>query len=96
MLRLKIFSKLYDFDVNFSKKMVLFEKEKDKIMGNIIKLIILVAIGYGIYWVYENVDFTNLVNDTTNKIQNEKTIQRVTNGRQKTYDDARDVTDIKY
>ena len=76
--------------------MVLFEKEKDKIMGNIIKLIILVAIGYGIYWVYENVDFTNLVNDTTNKIQNEKTIQRVTNGRQKTYDDARDVTDIKY
>lgn len=96
MLRLKIFSKLYDFDVNFSKKMVLFEKEKDKIMGNIIKLIILVAIGYGIYWVYENVDFANLVNDTTNKIQNEKTIQRVTNGRQKTYDDARDVTDIKY
>ena len=76
--------------------MVLFEKEKDKIMGNIIKLIILVAIGYGIYWVYENVDFTNLVNDTTNKIQNEKTIQRVTNGRKKTYDDARDVTDIKY
>lgn len=76
--------------------MVLFEKEKDKIMGNIIKLIILVAIGYGIYWVYENVDFANLVNDTTNKIQNEKTIQRVTNGRQKTYDDARDVTDIKY
>ncbi len=65
-------------------------------MGNIIKLIILVAIGYGIYWVYENVDFANLVNDTTNKIQNEKTIQRVTNGRQKTYDDARDVTDIKY
>ena len=80
----------------FQKKMVLFEKEKDKIMGNIIKLIILVAIGYGIYWVYENVDFANLVNDTTNKIQNEKTIQRVTNGRQKTYDDARDVTDIKY
>ena len=76
--------------------MVLFEKEKYKIMGNIIKLIILVAIGYGIYWVYENVDFANLVNDTTNKIQNEKTIQRVTNGRQKTYDDARDVTDIKY
>ncbi len=65
-------------------------------MGNIIKLIILVAIGYGIYWVYENVDFANLVNDTTNKIQNEKTIQRVTNGRQKTYGDARDVTDIKY
>lgn len=76
--------------------MVLFEKKKEKIMGNIIKLIILVAIGYGIYWVYENVDFANLVNDTTNKIQNEKTIQRVTNGRQKTYDDARDVTDIKY
>lgn len=65
-------------------------------MGNLIKLILLVAIGYGIYWVYENVDFANLLNDTTQKIKSEKTIQRVTNGRQQTYDDAREVTDIKY
>lgn len=65
-------------------------------MGNILKLIILVAIGYGIYWVYENVDFANLVSDTTQKIKQEKTIQRVTTGRQKTYDDANDVTKIEY
>ncbi len=38
----------------------------------------------------------NLLNDTTQKIKSEKTIQRVTNGRQQTYDDAREVTDIKY
>lgn len=65
-------------------------------MGNLIKLILLIAIGYGIYWVYENVDFANLKNDASQKIQTEKTIQRVTKGRQQTYDDARDVTEIKY
>lgn len=65
-------------------------------MGNLVKILLLVAIGYGIYWVYENVDFSNLVSDTTQKFKTEKTIQRVTNGRQQTYDDARDVTDINH
>lgn len=65
-------------------------------MGNLVKLILLVAIGYGIYWVYENVDFANLISESKQKIKQEKTIQRVTNGRQQTYDDAREVTDIKH
>lgn len=57
-------------------------------MGNIIKILILVAIGYGIYWVYENVDFSSLMSDSRAKIKQEKTIQRVTNGRQRSHDDA--------
>ncbi len=65
-------------------------------MGNLVKVILLVAIGYGIYWVYENVDFASLIGESKQKIKQEKTIQRVTNGRQQTYDDAREVTDIKH
>lgn len=65
-------------------------------MGNLVKILLLVALGYGIYWVYENVDFANLISESKQKIKQEKTIQRVTNGRQQTYDDARSVTDIKH
>lgn len=65
-------------------------------MGNLVKVLLIVAIGYGIYWVYENVDFANLIGESKQKIKQEKTIQRVTNGRQQTYDDAREVTDIKH
>lgn len=47
-------------------------------MGKLIKIIFILAVAYGIYWTATNVDFQNLFSDTTTKIKNEKTINRVT------------------
>ncbi|MGN0014301.1 MAG: hypothetical protein ACI37T_02645 [Candidatus Gastranaerophilaceae bacterium] len=62
-------------------------------MGNLIKLIILAAVCYGIYWTTQNVDFNSMVNDATQKIENEKTITRVVGGRQRHIETAREVAE---
>ena len=41
-------------------------------MGNLIRLIILAALIYGIVWVVQNVDFNNFAQNPTQKLQNEK------------------------
>ena len=51
-----------------------------------IRCLIIVALCYGIYWCYNNVDFEALKNNTVNAVQNEKTIKAVTQGRQQNAD----------
>ena len=53
-----------------------------------VRLIIILAIAFGAYWCYNNVDFGAVKNNTVQKIQNEKTIKAVTQGRQQ---NAKDV-----
>ncbi len=47
-----------------------------------VRIIVILAICYGAWWCYNNVDFTAIVDNATNKIHSEKTIQAVTNSRQ--------------
>lgn len=51
-----------------------------------IRLLIILALGYGIYWCYNNVDFGAMMNNATTKIQSEKTINAVTRARQQNAD----------
>jgi len=60
-------------------------------MDKIIKLIILAGVIYGIFWVYQNVDFNQLVNETNQKIEQEKTVTRVIDGRQNAIKDTQNV-----
>ena len=62
-------------------------------MGNLIKLIILAGLIYGVIWVYQNVDFGNVISDAQQKIEKEKTITKVTEGRERAYQDAKKVTE---
>lgn len=47
-----------------------------------IRFLIIVALGYGIYWSYYNVDFNALKESSINFIKQEKTINAVIKGRQ--------------
>lgn len=60
-------------------------------MGKIIKLLFIAAVAYGVYWAVTNVDFANFFSDTTNKIKNEKTINRVNGSRQQIHDETEGV-----
>lgn len=60
-------------------------------MDKLIKLIILAGVIYGIFWVYQNVDFNQLVNETNKKIEQEKTVTRVIDGRQNAIKDTQNV-----
>ena len=60
-------------------------------MDKLIKLIILAGVIYGIFWVYQNVDFNQLVNETNKKIEQEKTVTRVIDGRQNAIKDTHNV-----
>lgn len=51
-----------------------------------IRLIVILALGYGIYWCYNNVDFGAIINNAGQKVQSEKTINAVTRGRQQNAD----------
>lgn len=62
-------------------------------MGNLIRLIILAALIYGIVWVVQNVDFNNFAQNPTQKLQNEKTITRVVGGRERAAQDAKRVSE---
>lgn len=61
-------------------------------MDKLIKLVVLAALVYGIYWVSQNVDFNKAINDTKQKIENEKTVVRVQEGRDRAYQDAQNAT----
>lgn len=63
-------------------------------MDKIIKLLILAGIIYGIIWTYQNVDFDQVVNDAKQRIEQEKTVQRVTTGRERTNEDNRNATKL--
>lgn len=60
-------------------------------MDKLIKLIILAGVIYGIFWVYQNVDLNQLVNETNKKIEQEKTVTRVIDGRQNAIKDTQNV-----
>ena len=62
-------------------------------MGNLIKLLIFAGIVYGIVWVYQNVDFNTITQDVTQKIQQEKTVVRVLQGRENAARDAQRVSE---
>lgn len=62
-------------------------------MEKLIKLLIFAAIVYGIVWVYYNVDFKELTNNATQRIEQEKTVTRVTEGRDKAFQDAKRVSE---
>lgn len=51
-----------------------------------IRVLIILALAYGAYWCYNNVDFDAMVNNATTKIQSEKTVKAVTQGRQQNAD----------
>ncbi|MBQ2645583.1 hypothetical protein IJG14_08450 [bacterium] len=62
-------------------------------MGNLLKLLFLAGIIYGIVWIYQNVNFNDVSNNLKEKIQNEKTVVRVIKGREQTHNDALKVTE---
>lgn len=62
-------------------------------MGNIIKIVIFAAAAYGIFWVTQNVDFNALINDTTQKIEQEKTVTRVVGGRERAIEDTKKIAE---
>lgn len=47
-----------------------------------IRFIIVMALGYGVYWCYYNVDFNMLKDNAIDFIKKEKTIDAVIKGRQ--------------
>ena len=55
-----------------------------------IRLIIILAIAFGAYWCYNNIDFGAIADNAASKIQNEKTIKAVTQGRQQNANDVED------
>ncbi len=62
-------------------------------MDKLIKLLIFAAIVYGIVWVYYNVDFKELTDNTVQRIEQEKTVTRVTEGRDRAAQDAKRVAE---
>lgn len=62
-------------------------------MDKLIKLLIFAAIVYGVVWVYYNVDFKELTDNTVQRIEQEKTVTRVTEGRDRAIQDAKRVAE---
>lgn len=62
-------------------------------MDKLIKLLIFAAIVYGVVWVYYNVDFKELTDNATQRIEQEKTVTRVTEGRDRAIQDAKRVAE---
>ena len=46
-----------------------------------IRFLLVLALAYGIFWCYNNVDFSAITNSITNGVKNEKTIKAVNQGR---------------
>ncbi len=65
----------------------------ESVMDKLIKLLIFAAIVYGIVWVYYNVDFKELTDNTVQRIEQEKTVTRVTEGRDRAAQDAKRVAE---
>ena len=61
-----------------------------------IRLLIIIALGYAAFWCFNNVNFSNIAKNTQASIQNEKTIKAVTEKRQIAKDDAQSVMDNGY
>lgn len=53
-----------------------------------IRIIVVLALAYGCWWCYQNLDFNAVVNNAVNTVQSEKTIQAVTKGRQQNAQDV--------
>ena len=53
-----------------------------------IRFIVILAVLFGAWWCWQNVDFNAMVNNTVNTIQNEKTIKAVSQGRQQNAHDV--------
>ena len=47
-----------------------------------VRIILILAVLYGAWWCWNNVDFNSMMNNAANTVQNEKTIKAVTQGRQ--------------
>lgn len=55
-----------------------------------VRILIILALAYGAYWCYNNVDFANLADNAKTKLQSEKTINAVTKSRQQNADAVND------
>ncbi len=67
--------------------------ERGIFMDNLVKLLILAGLVYGVIWVSQNVDFNKVMSDAQQRIEQEKTVSKVTEGRQRADADARKVTE---
>ncbi len=46
-----------------------------------LRLIIIIALAFGIYWCYNNINFDSVKNSVSEGVKNEKTIKAVNQGR---------------
>ncbi len=47
-----------------------------------VRIILILAVCFGAWWCWQNIDFNAILNNAANTVQNEKTIKAVTEGRQ--------------
>ncbi len=47
-----------------------------------VRILVILALCYGAWWCWNNVDFNAMINNAANTVQSEKTIKAVTQGRQ--------------
>ena len=57
------------------------------------KFIILVILAIAAFWCYNNVDFSNITNNVSTSVKNEKTIKAVNSTRAVNYEAEQDVAD---
>lgn len=53
-----------------------------------IRILIILALAYGVYWCYNNIDFNNVKSSTIETIKKEKTIKAVNQTRSDLAEDA--------
>ena len=58
-----------------------------------IRFLLLLALAYGVFWCYNNIDFGSATNSFSNGVKNGKIVKSVNDGRQKVVDDSESVAD---
>ena len=61
-----------------------------------VRLLVIIALAYGIFWCFNNVNFSKIANTTKTSIQNEKTIKAVSNERSVNRGDEQFILDNGY
>ena len=54
-----------------------------------VRIILILAVCFGAWWCWQNIDFNAILNNAANTVQNEKTIKAVTEGRQQRSQDIK-------
>mgnify|MGYP006908865276 CR=1 FL=1 len=61
-----------------------------------VRLLIIIALAFGAFWCYNNINFSKIANTTKTLIQNEKTIKAVGNERKINRGDEHSILDNGY